>query len=251
MVLCANALSQPSIVTEVAGVKIGIIGYITTDTPYISRPDFTLEFLDEIDSVRKEAKKLKSKGIDIIIALGHSGYKECDLDMAKKVPDIDFVVGGHSHSFLYTGSPPSVEEPEGPYPTYVKQKSGKVVPVVQVYCYSKYLGHLKLNFDSEGELMTPVQGVGVSHAEVVMLDHTIPMDPWVDEALDKYRDKMKEYYEVIGSTEVLLKKIEEQESNLGNCIADSMAEAFNDTKIAFENNGGIRASLIPGELTGR
>ena len=39
---------------------------------------------------------------------------------------------GHSHTFLYTGVSPSVETPKGEYPTYVTQKSGKVVPVVQV-----------------------------------------------------------------------------------------------------------------------
>lgn len=61
----------------------------------------------------------------------------------RQIEEIDVVVGGHSHTFLYTGTPPSVEQPKGPYPTYVTQASGKVVPVVQVYCYTKYLGHLK------------------------------------------------------------------------------------------------------------
>ena len=70
---------------------------------------------------------------------------------------------------------PSIEEPKGDYPTYITQESGKVVPVVQVppengtllentgapvalqaYCYTKYLGQLKLRFDSSGDLMTPV-----------------------------------------------------------------------------------------------
>ena len=45
--------------------------------------------------------------------------------------------------------PPSIEVPEGPYPTYVTNRFGKVVPVVQVYCYTKYLGHLELNFDHQ------------------------------------------------------------------------------------------------------
>ena len=40
--------------------------------------------------------------MDILIAIGHSGY-ERDQDIARGVPDIDLVVGGHSHSFLYSG----------------------------------------------------------------------------------------------------------------------------------------------------
>ena len=58
-----------------------------------------------------------------------------DLRLAAEVEELDFVVGGHSHSFLFTGSPAPemVEEVEGDYPTYVTQPStGRVVPVVQV-----------------------------------------------------------------------------------------------------------------------
>jgi 2',3'-cyclic-nucleotide 2'-phosphodiesterase (5'-nucleotidase family) len=59
--------------------------------------------------------------------------------------------------------PPSVETVRGPYPTYVEQKStGKVVPVVQAYCFSKYVGSFDLYFDSNGDLKTPVDGSGVN-----------------------------------------------------------------------------------------
>ena len=70
--------------------------------------------------------------------------------MAAEVEDVDIIVGGHSHTFLFSGEqPPSIEVPSGPYPTYVTNSFGKVVPVVQVYCYTKYLGHLELNFDQQ------------------------------------------------------------------------------------------------------
>ena len=60
--------------------------------------------------------------IDILIALGHSGY-ELDIEIAQQIEDIDLVIGGHSHTFLYPPEmePPSVETPQGPYPTYVTQ----------------------------------------------------------------------------------------------------------------------------------
>ena len=45
---------------------------------------------------------------------------------------LDVVVGGHSNTFLYTGPAPDREEPEGEYPTVVKQQSGRRVLVVQV-----------------------------------------------------------------------------------------------------------------------
>ena len=60
-------------------------------------------------------RKLKEDGVDIIIALGHSGYL-IDIELAEKVPELDLVVGGHSHTFLYTDTGnglPSNDEPKG------------------------------------------------------------------------------------------------------------------------------------------
>jgi 5'-nucleotidase len=61
-----------------------------------------LKFLGEIETVKKEVEELKSKGVNIIIALSHAGL-DVDREVAAAVPDIDVIVGGHSHSFLYTG----------------------------------------------------------------------------------------------------------------------------------------------------
>ena len=79
--------------------------------------------------------------------------------MPTQIPDLDLVVGGHSHTFLYNGPAPSREKAGGPYPTYVTvNDTDKVVPVVQAFAYTKYMGHLKLNFDLQtGDLVSPVQ----------------------------------------------------------------------------------------------
>ena len=89
--------------------------------------------------------------MDIIIAVGHSGHA-IDKEIAKNIPDIDLVVGGHSHSFLYSGDPPSNDVPTGEYPTLVTQEGGKVVPVVQAFWGTKYLGYIQMNFTDYGEM---------------------------------------------------------------------------------------------------
>lgn len=91
-----------------------------------------------------EAAELKKNGVNIIIGLGHSGYF-VDQMIARDCPLIDVVVGAHTHTFLYSGTPPDSDEPYGPYPTIVQQKSGKQVPVVTAYAYSKYMGKLQLS----------------------------------------------------------------------------------------------------------
>lgn len=93
----------------------------------------------------EEAAILKKNGVNIIIALGHSGYI-VDQQIARECPEVDVVVGGHSNTFLFSGPQPDAEKIDGPYPTVIVQKeSGKKVPVVQAFAYTKYLGELKLN----------------------------------------------------------------------------------------------------------
>lgn len=46
--------------------------------------------------------KLKERGVNIIIALGHSGF-HLDKLIAEYVPDVDLVIGGHTNTFLFNG----------------------------------------------------------------------------------------------------------------------------------------------------
>ena len=175
------------------------------------------------------------------------------MEMASKVSDLDLIVGGHSHTFLWRGDDyPSVEKPWGDYPTYIKSEgTDKIIPVVQAYAYGKYLGHLVLKFDSDGDLKTPVDGEGVSFATPILLDNSTKQD---EEALTisaKYRNNMTEYTKVIGENKVLLKTDGYDDSNLGHVVTDSLIEAWNgDADMAFINNGGIRSVLVEGEITG-
>jgi 2',3'-cyclic-nucleotide 2'-phosphodiesterase (5'-nucleotidase family) len=62
-----------------------------------------LIFRNEIESVNAEAKRLENEVFTNIV-LSHCGYK-ADLEMARKsVGKISMVVGGHTDTFLYTGS---------------------------------------------------------------------------------------------------------------------------------------------------
>ena len=157
--------------------------------------------------------------MDIIVALGHSGY-EIDIELAENIPELDLVVGGHSHTFLYTDKSgnglPSNDKPWGDYPTYVKNKfQNKIIPVVQAYKYSKYMGHLVLNFDAEGELLTPVDGVGVSFADPVLLDKSIPQDQGTLDAMVKWQNKLTKYSEVVGTNLIHMHRKGGEESIMG------------------------------------
>ena len=242
-----------STVVEVNGTKVGIIGYITQSTRY-NFPDGEVAFTDEIASVRREAERLDAEGVKVIIALGHSGY-ETDIVLAEQIPLLDLVVGGHSHTFLYT---PENEDDkpidfiQGEYPTYVTSTEGnKVIPVVQAKAYNKYLGHLTLHFDVNGELKLPLESVGVSFAKPYLMDGSVAPDEETLSMMVKWQDRLSDYKKTLGYSEVLLKERgDSEESNIGNAITDSMIAVYEDASIAMVNNGGIRSSIPVGNITG-
>ena len=114
-----------------------------------------LSITEEVEAVSKEVERLHNDGVDIIIGLGHSGYEK-DKEIAEKVPHIDVIVGAHTHSFLFTETEkkknPSTNTIRGPYPTIVNNRDGGKTIVVQAFAYTKYLGHVKLNFTETGQL---------------------------------------------------------------------------------------------------
>ena len=70
-------------------------------------------------------------------------------------------------NLFFPGNPPSIEQPTGPYPTVVTQLSGRKVAVVQAFAFTKYLGVLNLEFDSDGELVS-------SSGNPRLLDSSVP-----------------------------------------------------------------------------
>ncbi|XP_069168282.1 snake venom 5'-nucleotidase-like [Procambarus clarkii] len=228
--------------------KVGVVGYLTTETMTIASPG-KLIITDEAKAVRAEARRLKAAGVDIIIALGHSGYRK-DLEIAKEVEEVDAVVGGHTNTFLYTGENPSTEPKVGEYPTIVTQGSGKRVPVVQAYAFGKYLGKLVLTFNHKGDVIA-------WRGNPILLDNTIEQDQEILEAMVQYKERINlTMSENVGKSYVFLDgnrlSCRMRECNMGNLQTDAIIHIntkFPDdkrwakTSLAVQNGGGIRASI--------
>ncbi|KAH8266261.1 hypothetical protein KR038_004164 [Drosophila bunnanda] len=238
------------------GQSIGIVGYIQAETKQRTQPN-RIDFQNEIPEINKQALRLRELGVNIIIALGHAGYKK-DIQIAKMCPEVDVVVGGQSHTLLYTGRVPGKDISEGPYPTVVVKANGKKVPVVQAYAYTKYLGRMSLEFDRAGNLLN-------FRGQPILLDTSFKPQSDVEAFLAKHRqviDDMERH--VVGTTSVYLngdrKSCGYGECNFGNMIADSFVYArvqetvqnlsfWTDAPIGIINAGAIRASIDPGVIT--
>lgn len=112
-----------------------------------------LKFTDESKAVKAEAIKLRTEGVDIIIVLSHCGL-DVDYQIAKQVgPDVDVIVGGHSHTFMYTGNnAPGPDFPRDQYPAVIKHSNGQKTLIVQASAYLKYVGDLTVYFDDRGHV---------------------------------------------------------------------------------------------------
>jgi 2',3'-cyclic-nucleotide 2'-phosphodiesterase (5'-nucleotidase family) len=92
-------------VIEKNGVKIGIFGVMGKES-ISSAPMAEVTFNSAIDEAQRVVKILKEKEqVDLIVCLSHSGTDEDksaseDEILAEKVPDIDVIISGHSHTEL-------------------------------------------------------------------------------------------------------------------------------------------------------
>ncbi|XP_031832595.1 apyrase [Nomia melanderi] len=242
-----EGLYKNSTIIERNGRKIGVIGVILSTTNTIAVTG-RLKFLDEVETVNAEASRLKSQGVDIIIVLSHCGL-DVDRIMAAKCPLIDVIVGGHSHTFLYTGPPPFIDNPEDEYPVAVTQKNtNRTVLIVQAAAYTKYLGNLTVWFDELGEVVD-------WDGNPILLDYTIEEDPAMLMALKPWKVAVDEKARSkVGRSKVYLNNnCRRTECNLGNLITDAMVDSYvekaeNKTfwtyaAVACMNPGGIRAPI--------
>ncbi len=238
-----DGLIKPYVILEVGGEKVGIFGLTTEEVGIISNigPDVVIN--DPIESAKGVVAELEGQGVEVIIALTHIGYSH-DKELAAAVDGIDVIIGGHEHTLLG-----SMEGAEGPYPSVVASPSGEDVLIIQAYQWGSYLGRLDLTFDAEGK-------VASYSGEPIFIDESIEENAEFAAKLAEFAAPIEELKNtVIGQSEVELvgerPLVRTQETNLANLITDAMLwkTAADNTVIAIQNGGGIRASISPGDVT--
>ncbi|QDQ00153.1 multifunctional 2',3'-cyclic-nucleotide 2'-phosphodiesterase/5'-nucleotidase/3'-nucleotidase [Lysinibacillus fusiformis] len=243
-----NGKIYNGIIKEVDGEKVGIFGLTTEETPSISSVA-NVQFANYIDSAKKAVAEFEKQGVNKIIALTHLGFddsKEFDNDqlLASAVEGIDVIVGGHTHTKLDKA---------------VKAETSFKNPtiIVQTGQYSENLGELDLTFNDNGAV---VEYFGQLHA---LNDKEKPVEADAEAAalLAPYTEKIAAVkQQSTGNTAVSVLDgkrgiwgVRAGETNLGNIITDGMLAGAQkidpEVQFAFQNGGGIRASIDAGDIT--
>ncbi|MBI5591532.1 MAG: 5'-nucleotidase C-terminal domain-containing protein [Deltaproteobacteria bacterium] len=263
--LCANAKKngqyldnvKPYIIKDYKEFKVAVLGLVSSYTAVSGNPENItgITFEDEVKVALELVPELKKKA-DIVIALVHMGIFEDgsagSKKLAAKVPGIALIIDGHSHTELEK-------------PVMIKNEiTGKDVAIVQAKCWGLYMGRALIRF-ANGEVTdldwTPIpvnvktrekkEGKDVFH----FVGKEIKEDPVLLAALKPYQEEVESILsDVIGLADepFLYEMSRDQETALGDIVADSqlwyMKKMGFDIDFAFQNGGGIRATLGSGEI---
>jgi 5'-nucleotidase/UDP-sugar diphosphatase len=240
---------------EVQGNRVAVVGFTTEDTVRIGNPEYMsdLEFKAPVDVATKLIPKLDKKS-DLIVAVTHMGHyadgqyggnAPGDVTLARSVPGIDVIVGGHSQNPLF--------EPD--------EQNGTLI--LQAHEWGKYVGRLDLTvkngdiIDYDYRLIPVNLKDRVEDAEgnrsYVLREAEIAQDAEMLAMLQPYQDKGSESLNVvigssngdfIGDRAV----VRNEPTNLGVLIAKAQMEKAK-ADVAVMNSGGIRADMERGEIT--
>ncbi len=158
-------------VIERGGLRFGIFGLLGKEAQHYTSGG-AATFADPIETAKEMVKILRDKEkVDLVIALSHGGLEKGkdgrytegeDVHLAKAVPGIDVVIGGHSHTFL----------------SEAIIVNGRT-PVVQTGKESKNLGELVITID--GNKLT------VESYKLHPIDDTIAGDRAIAAEIDKLK----------------------------------------------------------------
>eukprot|EP01023_Acetabularia_acetabulum_P061212 TRINITY_DN738_c0_g1_i4.p1 TRINITY_DN738_c0_g1~~TRINITY_DN738_c0_g1_i4.p1 ORF type:complete len:518 (-),score=95.76 TRINITY_DN738_c0_g1_i4:3829-5382(-) len=154
-----NNKIQGGVIKQLAGVKIGVVGFTVESTADYSNP-YPVYFTNKYEAGKRCIDELRNGGANIIIALDHIGFGG-DKNLAKLMNHVDLVIGGHSHILLNKGAPPKLNMQSGSRDQVAAQfpvwewsnLQKKNVPVMQCAHFSRYLCKIEVEFDAQGNLI--------------------------------------------------------------------------------------------------
>ena len=208
-------------VIELAGYKIGFFGLLTPETDVLSSPGPGITFAPVAETAAAAIKELRAAGADLIVALTHEDLAD-DRELARRVPGIDLILGGHDHD------PMTIYE------------GGTLIAKAGHDAF--YLVAIDLRVDR-------VEKRGKQVVEMLpswryLSTAGVAPDPEIQAVVDRYDAELDEELNVaVGKTTVELDSrrttVRTTESNFADLVADAMRTGVG-AEVALTNGGGIR-----------
>ncbi len=227
------------VITLANGVKVGLFGVLGEQARKLSPHAAPITVRPLAEAALEAVAALNAEGADLIVCLSHSGVtkgvvKGEDEQLAKAVPEIDVIVGGHTHILLTK-------------PTVV----GKTL-ILQAGWYGQNLGRLVL-VEQEGEF-------ALESWDTPVVDDNVPGLPAVTELIQAAEQRLSGtlfegsigYQTPVATAPFDLMPLAFAESSLGDFVADAVRWATSQhdpegpVQVVFEANGVIRDGIQKG-----
>jgi 5'-nucleotidase len=231
------------LVIERGGMRFGIFGLMGKESIFYTSGAGAITFPDAIETAREMVQLLReTEKVDVVICLSHGGLEKGqdgrytdgeDVRLAKAVPGIDVIIGGHTHTELHEA-------------IIVNGRT----PVVQTGKYGDNLGELVITLD-RGTLT-------VESYKLHPIDDTIPGDRAMADEIEKLKQTVTEVvfssrgYSIDQPLAVIPQDLPNTFTDiaastlLANLVTDSFRKVTK-ADIAFTAGGMIRAGFTRGK----
>lgn len=223
-------LLAPYIIKNEDGLRIAILGLVTPNT-YTAVKEGGLEIKDPIETAKEWVPKLRQQA-DVVICLDHIGY-DIDQKLAKEVPGIDVIIGGHTHTRLE--HPILIKRDSAPSAFSV---GGTVI--AQDFQWGGDLGEVDLTFHKGDDGWTLMSYDG----RLIPVTPDVPEDQAVRNVVEKYHSKIAAKYDVVIG-QATADFVGDAPINM---VSDAMRETYN-ADFAMQNYGGVRTDIVEGPIT--
>ena len=269
---------RASVVREVAGVKVGLVGGLTEDALTATHAANVggLSVAPLAESVATEARSVRARGAKLVIAIVHAGGEctkvddpddtsSCDpraeiFEMAREIgaadaaaadaaaksgkprpaPTVDLIIAGHTHAYL------------------AHRVAG--IPIIESGCYGRAFGRVDFTLKPGGQLALKIFQpeelcddvlAETSCATARYEGAKVLRDARVLAAIEPDLERAEETAKTPLGVEIVspIERSSAVESPLANLIVDLMRRAIPGSDAAFNNPGSVRIPLLPGPLT--
>ena len=220
------AHSQETIILNVDGVKVGLIGITLPEL----KPNF-VDISDPFTAAQKAIQQLKPQ-VDMIVLVTHQDFKD-DIRFAEKLTDVDLIIGGHEHENMYLF------------------RGANLVPITKADANAKSAFIHNISVDKQS-------GKKSIESKLVFLDESMPLDPetdalvqqWQKQAFELFKQQGFDPERVVCHTKEALDGLEasirNKATNLTDLLAKSFLHAYPEADLSLYNGGSIRIDdIIP------
>ncbi len=261
---------EPFRIFERGGYKIAVMGLTTDDTTRMVLPDNIrgLSFRKPADEAAVLVPQLRARA-DMVIAATHMGHfpdgqrgvnAPGDVEMARAVPGIDLIVGGHSQNPVCMLAENRRNEAYRPgEPCAPDRQNGTWI--VQAHEWGKYVGRADFRIDAGRVELLQYQLVPVNLKErgadgkKQLVGAAVPEDAGLRRFLQPFQETgqarlLVPVGQADGEFDGDRVRVRSQPTTLGTLIARAMQQRTG-ADLAVINGGGVRDSLPAGQITYR